>query len=137
MKILGYSVSSLLLVAVIAGLLAAGPIALGKPFPNRTFDGSYQGSYSGTFAGEAATGSVGFSVKNGHIAVTDPGQGTGSVNHFGATTFSGSLPLGKIACKFTGHFESSRKIHGDHASGSWTCEGMNQTGKGTWSADQQ
>jgi len=136
-EILGYSVSSLLFVAVIAGMLVAGPMALGKAHGNGTFDGTYHGSYSGTFAGEAATGSVAFTVKNGHIAVTDPGQGTGSVNHFGATTFSGSLPLGKIDCKFTGHFESSRKIHGDHASGSWTCAGMNQTGSGSWSADQK
>jgi hypothetical protein len=138
MKILGYQVSALLCVAVIVGMFAAGPMALGKAPANGNFDGTYHGSYSGTFAGESATGSVAFSVKHGGIAVTDPGQGTGSVDHTGATTFSGSLPLGKIACKFVGNFKSaSGKKHGAHASGSWSCVGMGESGKGTWSADQQ
>ena len=140
MKIMGYPVSALLGMAVIAGILATGSIALASaraPAMNN-FDGSYHGSYSGTFAGEAATGSVAFSVKNGGIAVTDPGQGTGTVDHTGASTFSGALPLGKIDCKFVGHFQpAGGKQHGAHASGSWTCAGMNQTGSGTWSADQQ
>jgi hypothetical protein len=60
------------------------------------------------------------------------------VDFSGATTFSGSLGLAKITCKFVGNFKSpSGKKPGAHASGSWTCVGMGETGNGTWSADQQ
>ena len=138
MKIMGYQVSPLLCVAVIIGMFAAGPIALAHAPTNSKYDGSYHGTYSGTFAGNAAMGAVAFSVVNGDMKVTDPGQGAGSVDYSGATTFSGSLGLAKITCKFVGDFKSSTgKKHGAHASGSWTCTGMGQTGKGTWSADQQ
>ena len=135
---MGYQVRSVLCVAVIIGMFAAGPMALGKAPANNKFDGAYHGTYSGTFAGDTAEGSVAFTVANGDMTVTDPGQGTGSVDYSGATTFSGSLGLAKITCKFVGDFKSSTgKKHGAHASGSWTCTGMGQTGKGTWSADQQ
>ncbi len=138
MKIMGYPVPSLLCVAVIVGMFAAGPIASAHAPANSKYDGSYHGTYSGTFAGDSATGSVAFSVANGDMSVTDPGQGTGSVNFSGATTFSGSLGFGKITCKFVGNFKSAGgKKHRAHASGSWTCAGMGETGKGTWSADQQ
>ena len=94
--------------------------------------------YKGSFAGDSATGSVAFSVANGVITVTDPGQGEGTVDSSGATTFSGSLGVASITCKFVGTFRSSTgKQRGARASGSWSCAGAGQTGKGTWSADQQ
>lgn len=138
MKITGYRVPSLLYVAAIVGIFAAGPTAFGQTPANSKYDGSYRGTYSGSFAGNSATGSVGFSVANGVMTVTDPGQGAGTVGPSGAATFSGSLGVAKISCKFVGVFQSSTgKQKGAHASGSWSCAGMGQTGKGTWSTDQQ
>jgi hypothetical protein len=137
MKIKEHQVPSLLCVAVIVGMFALGPVALGHAPANNKYDGSYHGTYSGSFAGDSAKGAVAFSVVNGNMTVTDPGHGAGSVDYSGATTFSGSLGLAKITCKFVGNFKSSTsKKHGAHASGSWSCAGMGQTGKGTWSADQ-
>lgn len=138
MKIIGPRAPSLLYLAVIAGIFAVGSTVLGQAPAKGKYDGSYHGMYSGAFAGQPATGSVAFSVANGAISVTDPGQGTGSVDSSGATTFSGALGLGNISCKFVGTFRPpTGKEQGAHASGSWSCAGAGQAGKGTWSADQQ
>jgi hypothetical protein len=138
MKIIGHRVPSLLYVAVIVGVFAVGSTVFGQGPAKNKYDGSYHGTYSGSFAGEPATGSVAFSVANGVITVTDPGQGAGTVDSSGATTFSGSLGMANITCKFVGTFRSSTgKQQGARASGSWSCAGAGQTGKGTWSADQQ
>lgn len=138
MKIIGHRVPSLLCAAVIVGIFAVGSTVFGQAPAKSKYDGSYHGMYSGSFAGEPATGSVAFSVANGVITVTNPGQGTGTVDSSGATTFSGSLGLGNISCKFVGNFQSATgKQQSSHASGSWTCTGAGQAGKGTWSADQQ
>ena len=138
MKIIGHRVPSLLYVVVMAGIYAAASTAFGQAPAKSPYDGSYQGKFNGTFAGNPATGSVTFSVANGVITVTDPGHGTGNVDSSGSATFSGSLGLGNIACKFTGTFRSSTgAARGAHASGSWSCTGAGQTGKGTWSADRQ
>ena len=140
MKIIGHRVPSplyaaLLYVSLIVGIFAVGSAVFGQASAKGKYDGSYHGMYSGSFAGQEATGSVAFSVANGAITVTDPGQGTGSVDSSGATTFSGSLGLGNISCKFVGNFRSASGK--PHASGSWSCTGAGQTGKGSWSADQQ
>jgi len=138
MKMMGHRVPSFVYVAVMVGICAAGSTVMGQSPARTNYDGSYQGTYNGSFAGSPATGSVAFSVANGAITVTDPGQGTGTVDSSGSATFSGSLGLGSIACKFTGAFRSSSGAQkGVHASGSWTCTGSGQTGKGTWSADRQ
>jgi hypothetical protein len=101
------------------------------------YDGAYQGTYSGTFAGHPATGSVAFSVTKNVITVTDPGQGAGSVDSSGSATFSGSLGVQNVMCRFVGAFRSSTGAqHGVHASGAWTCTGSGQTGNGMWSADR-
>ncbi len=138
MKIAGYRTLLLLYVAAVVAIFAAGPAAFGQTPASSKYDGSYHGEYSGTFAAKPATGSVAFSVANGAMTVTDPGEGTGTVGSSGAATFSGSLGVAKINCKFVGTFQSATgKQPGVSASGSWSCAGMGQTGKGTWSADQK
>lgn len=135
MKIMGHRVPSLLYVAVMVGICAVVSTVSGQaPAAKSKYDGSYQGKYDGSFAGNPATGSVAFSVANGVITVTDPGQGTGTVDSSGSATFSGSLGVADVTCKFSGAFRSSS---GARPSGSWTCAGSGQTGKGTWSADRQ
>ena len=137
MKIMGHRASSLLYVAVVVGICAVGSTVFGQAPAKGKYDGSYHGMYSGSFAGKPAMGSVVFSVANGVISVTDPGQGTGAVDSSGSATFSGSLGLGSITCKFAGAFRSSTGAQqGARASGSWSCAGAGQTGKGTWSADR-
>ena len=138
MKIIAHQVSSLLYVAVIVGIFAVGTTVFSQAPAKGKFDGSYRGMYSGSFAGNSATGPVAFSVASGAITVTDPGQGKGTVSSSGATTFNGSLGMGNITCKFVGAFQlSTGKPQGARASGSWSCSGDGQSGKGKWSADQQ
>ena len=130
MKIMGHRVPSLLYVAVLVGICAVTSPLFGQAPAKSKYDGSYHGTYDGAFAGNPAKGTVAFSVANGVITVTDPGQGEGTVDSSGSATFSGSLGVADVACKFIGAFRS-------RASGSWTCTGSGQTGKGTWSADRQ
>ncbi len=138
MKIMGHRVRSLLYVAVMVGIYAVASTVVGQAPATSKYDGSYHGKYSGSFAGHPAMGSVAFSVANGVIAVTDPGQGSGTVDSSGSATFSGSLGMGNITCKFIGAFRSSTGAQqGARASGSWSCAGAGQTGSGTWSADRQ
>jgi hypothetical protein len=138
MKIRGHRVPSLLYVAAMVGIYAVPSTAFGQAPAKSKYDGPYHGQYSGSFAGNPATGSVAFSVANGVITVTDPGQGAGAVDSSGSATFSGSLGVENITCKFTGTFRSSAGAQqGVRASGSWSCAGAGQTGKGTWSADRQ
>ncbi|MGC2185494.1 MAG: hypothetical protein WA637_19660 [Terriglobales bacterium] len=138
MKIMGHRVPSLLYVAVMVGIYAVASTMFGQTPASSKYDGSYQGTYDGAFAGNPAKGSVAFSVAKGDITVTDPGAGTGSVDSSGSATFSGSLGVADVTCKFVGSFQSSRRVQqGAHASGSWSCAGSGQTGKGTWSADRQ
>jgi hypothetical protein len=138
MKIKGHRVPSLLYLAAMVGVFAVASTVLGQAPAKGKYDGSYHGMYSGTFAGDSATGSVAFSVANGVITVTDPGQGTGTVDSSGSANFSGSLGVANVTCKFVGAFKSSTGAQqGARASGSWTCAGSGQTGKGTWSADRQ
>ncbi len=138
MKIMGYRAPSLLYVAVIVGIYAVASTAFGQAPAKSKYDGSYHGMYGGSFAGDPATGSVAFSVANGVITVTDPGQGKGTVDSSGSATFSGSLGVADVTCKFIGAFRSSSGAQqGARASGSWSCAGSGQTGKGTWSADRQ
>ncbi|HEY6441863.1 MAG TPA: hypothetical protein VIY66_00845 [Candidatus Acidoferrales bacterium] len=137
MKIMGHRASSLLYIALVVGIYAVGSTVFGQAPAKSKYDGSYHGMYSGSFAGNPATGSVAFSVANGAITVTDPGQGAGDVNSSGSATFSGSLGVARITCKFTGAFRSSTGAQqGARASGSWSCAGSGQTGRGTWSADR-
>jgi hypothetical protein len=137
MKMTGHRVTLFLNVAVIVGILTVGSSLFGQA-PKGKYDGSYQGMYSGSFAGQPVMGSVAFSVANGAMTVTDPGMGTGTVSSTGAATFSGSLGVANIACKFVGTFQSAtRRQKGASASGSWSCSGAGRTGKGTWSANQQ
>jgi hypothetical protein len=136
MKIVGHR--ALLYVAVMVGIYALASTVFGQAPAKGKYDGSYHGTYDGAFAGDPATGSVAFSVANGDITVTDPGQGSGSVDSSGSATFSGSLGVANVSCKFIGAFRSaSGAPQGAHASGSWSCSGSGQTGKGTWSADRQ
>jgi hypothetical protein len=136
MKIVGHR--GFLYVAVMVGIYALASTVFGQASAKGKYDGSYHGTYDGAFAGDPATGSVAFSVANGDITVTDPGQGSGSVDSSGSATFSGSLGVANVSCKFVGAFRSaSGAQQGAHASGSWSCSGSGQTGKGTWSADRQ
>ena len=136
MKIVGHRAP--LYVAVMVGIYALASTVFGQAPAKGKYDGSYHGTYDGAFAGDPATGSVAFSVANGDITVTDPGQGSGSVDSSGSATFSGSLGVANVSCKFVGAFRSaSGAQQGAHASGSWSCSGSGQTGKGTWSADRQ
>jgi uncharacterized membrane protein YgcG len=138
MKIIRNQVPIRLFVAAAAAILAAGPTAFAQSAAKNTFDGSYRGTFSGSYAGAPSTGSVAFSVANGAMTVTQPGQGTGSVSSSGAASFSGSLGVAKIDCKFVGAFQSpTGSQQGARASGSWSCAGMGQTGKGTWSANHE
>jgi hypothetical protein len=138
MKIMGHRVPWLWYVAVMVGICAVPSTVLGQAPVKSKYDGSYHGKYTGSFAGDPATGSVAFSVANGVIAVTDPGQGAGVVDASGSATFSGSLGVENISCKFVGAFRPSTGAQqGARASGSWSCEGAGQTGRGTWSADRQ
>lgn len=130
MKIIKHRALLLLYVAAMVGIYAVGSTVFGQAPAKSKYDGSYQGAYNGSFAGNSVMGSVEFSVANGVITVTDPGQGAGTVDSSGAATFSGSLGVAHVACKFSGAFRSST------ASGSWSCAGSGQTGKGTWSADR-
>lgn len=135
MKIIGHRALSLFYIAVMVGTFAVGSTVFGQAPAKSTYDGSYHGTYSGSFAGNPAKGSVAFSVAKGVITVTDPGRGEGTVDSAGAATFNGSLGVADIACKFVGTFRSIGKQQGVRASGSWSCAGGGQTGKGTWSAD--
>ncbi len=138
MKTMGNRAPSRLYIAVLVGIFALASTVSGQTPANNKYDGSYQGTYSGSFASNPANGSVAFSVANGAITVTDPGEGKGSVDSSGSATFSGSLGVADVTCKFVGAFQSaSRAPQGAHASGSWSCAGSGQTGKGTWSADRQ
>ena len=138
MKIMGHRVPSFLYVAAIVGIFAVGSTVFSQAPAQGKFDGSYHGMYSGSFAGNSAAGNVAFSVANGAITVTDPGQGTGTVSSSGATTFNGSLGMGNVTCKFVGAFQlPAGKQQGARASGTWSCSGAGQTGKGKWSAAQQ
>lgn len=137
MKTMWHRVPSPLYVALMAGICAIGSTVFGQAPAKSKYDGSYHGAYNGSFAGHTAMGSVAFSVANGVITVTDPGQGTGTVDSSGSATFSGSLGLASITCEFSGAFRSSAGAQqGVRASGSWSCTGSGQTGKGTWSADR-
>lgn len=137
MKIMERRVGALLYVAVMVAICAVGSTVFGQTPATSKYNGSYQGAYNGSFAGNSVMGSVEFSVSNGAITVTDPGQGTGTVDSSGAATFSGSLGVARVTCKFNGAFRSStRTQQGVRASGSWSCTGSGQTGKGTWSADR-
>lgn len=137
MKIMEHRVRSLLCVAVILSVCAVGSIVSGQAPAKSQYDGSYQGAYKGSFASNPAMGSVAFSVTNGVITVTDPGQGAGTVDSSGSATFSGSLGVARVTCKFSGAFRSSTgSQRGVRASGSWSCTGAGQTGTGTWSADR-
>lgn len=137
MKMMEHRVASLLYVAVMVGICAIGSTVFGQAPAKSKYDGSYQGMYSGSFAREPVTGSVAFSVANGVITVTDPGQGAGAVDSSGSATFSGSLGVARVTCKFTGVFRSSTGAQqGARASGSWSCAGSGQTGTGTWTADR-
>lgn len=137
MKIMGHRVSSLLYVAVMVGACAAASTVVGQAPAKGKYDGSYHGAFSGTFAGRPAMGGVALSVANGAITVTEPGKGMGTVDSSGAATFSGSLGVADIACKFTGAFKSATDAtQGVHASGSWSCAGSGQTGNGTWTGDR-
>jgi hypothetical protein len=123
--------------AAVASVLAA-PTGFAQSAARTSFDGSYRGMFSGSYAGAPSAGSVAFSVANGAMTVTHPGQGTGSVSSSGAASFSGSLGVAKIDCKFVGTFQSpSGNQQGARASGSWSCAGMGQAGKGTWSANHE
>jgi hypothetical protein len=136
MKIMGHRARLLLYVAVMVGIVASA--VFGRAPAKSKYDGSYHGKYDGSFAGDAATGSVAFSVANGVITVTDPGQGAGTVDSSGSATFSGSLGVANVTCKFVGAFGSSIGVQQSvRSSGSWSCAGSGQTGKGTWSADRQ
>ena len=138
MKIMGHRVPSLLYVAVMIGIYAVASTAFGQAPAQSKYDGSYHGTYDGSFAGHPATGSVAFSVSNGVITVTDPGQGAGTVDSSGSATFSGSLGVADVTCKFTGAFRSSSGAQQSaRPSGSWSCAGSGQTGKGTWTGDRQ
>ena len=137
MKIMEHRVPVLLCVVVMVGFYAVGSTVFGQAPTKSKYDGSYQGAYSGSFAANSVMGSVEFSVANGVITVTDPGQGAGTVDSSGSATFSGSLGLASITCKFSGAFRpSTGSQQGVRASGPWSCTGAGQTGKGTWSADR-
>ncbi|MBV9887653.1 MAG: hypothetical protein JO119_13995 [Acidobacteria bacterium] len=137
MKIIGHRVPSLLYVAAMLGIYAVAPTVFGQA-PKSKYDGSYHGTYSGSFAGDSVNGSVVFSVANGSITVTDPGQGKGTVDSSGSATFSGSLGVANVTCTFTGSFRPSTDAkQGVRASGSWSCVGSGQTGNGAWSADRR
>ncbi|HXU22338.1 MAG TPA: hypothetical protein VN788_17300 [Verrucomicrobiae bacterium] len=136
MKIMEHRVRALLYVAVIVGVYAVASTVFGQTAKSQ-YDGSYRGAYSGSFASNSVMGSVEFSVANGVITVTEPGRGAGTVDSSGAATFSGSLGVARVTCKFTGAFRSSTRAQQSvHATGSWSCTGSGQTGKGTWSADR-
>lgn len=138
MKIMGHGMPSLLYLAVVVGICGVASTVVGQAPAKGKYDGAYHGTFNGAFAGRPAMGSVAFSVANGVITVTDPGQGTGNVDSSGAATFSGSLGVAEISCKFTGAFRSSTDARqATNASGSWTCAGSGQTGKGTWTGDRQ
>ena len=138
MKIMGHRVPSLLYVAVMVGIYAVASTVFGQAPAKSKYDGSYHGKYDGSFAGHPATESVACSVANGVITVTDPGQGAGTVDSSGSATFGGSLGVANVTCKFIGAFHlSSGAQESARASGSWSCAGSGQTGKGTWSADRQ
>ena len=138
MTIMGHRVRSLLYIAVMVSIYAIASTVFGQAPAKNKYDGSYHGMYDGAFAGDPAKGSVAFSVADGDITVTDPGQGTGTVDSSGSAAFSGSLGVANVSCKFVGAFRSASGAQpGAHASGSWSCAGSGQTGKGTWSADRQ
>src|SRR6185437_692927 len=137
MKIMEHRVRVLLYLAVIVGIYALGSTLFGQTPANSQYDGSYRGTYSGSFASNSVMGSVEFSVANGVITVTEPGRGDGTVDSSGSATFSGSLGVAGVTCKFTGAFRSSTRAQETvHATGSWSCTGSGQAGKGTWSADR-
>lgn len=136
MKITRHGAPSLWRLAAIIAICSAAPAVVGQTAAK--YDGSYRGSFNGTFASRPAMGHVAFSVANGVITVTDPGEGKGTVDSSGSANFSGSLGVADIACNFTGTFQaSSGAKQGTNASGSWTCSGSGQTGKGTWTGDRQ
>lgn len=91
------------------------------------FDGYYTGSYDG-----ADYGSVAFTVSNGVITVSYPGNGSGTVSAAGSTSFSGAGGYAGATYSFSGTFVVSSGTAS--ASGSWTGSMMGMSGSGTWSA---
>ena len=113
MTIMGHRVRSLLYIAVMVSIYAIASTVFGQAPAKNKYDGSYHGMYDGAFAG------VAFSVADGDITVTDPGQGTGTVDSSGSAAFSGSLGVANVSCKFVGAFRSASGAQpGAHASGS-------------------
>lgn len=115
---------------------APTPTPAPPPTPSPTpgvaqYDGNYRGSYSGTFGGAPTSGPVAYSVSNGQLRLTEPGDGSGTVDASGSANFGGKGNVGGADCSFRGAFQ------GGTASGTWTCSGGGLTGSGNWSAQRQ
>ena len=96
------------------------------------YDGNYRGGYSGSFGGTPVNGPVAYSVSNGQLALTEPGDGTGTVDGSGSAAFGGKANLGiGVDCTFKGTFQ------GGAANGTWACSGGGFSGTGNWNAQRQ
>jgi len=105
-----------------------------------TFDGIYNGPVTATSAG-CSNGTLVFTITNGFIRVSQPFQGTGSVQSDGSATFSGSI--GTPAGTETLNFNTTPPgfvVNGAAASGSGTgtavVPGYNSCAL-TWTANRQ
>ena len=109
------------------------------PKPEATrFDGTWSGTFTGTATDGAGTtqvfGAVEFTVVNGRIRITEPGDGTGSVSGTGRTRFSGgSGGIASATYRFQGLFVQF-VVGGTSASGNWTATYRGGRGHGRWSA---
>jgi hypothetical protein len=75
---------------------------------------------------------VAYSVSNGQLRLTEPGDGSGTVDGSGAATFGGKVNLGiGVDCTFRGNFQTGA------ASGTWSCSGSGSSGSGNWNAQRQ
>jgi hypothetical protein len=93
-----------------------------------TFDGNYTGSYTRqcTDGSGSAIVPLEFSVTGGSVVVSQPGQGSGSIDLSGTITMSAPYASGHVTLSFAGSVQASGQGGGQvtetagHCGGAWT-----------------
>ncbi|MCE9635887.1 MAG: hypothetical protein K8T90_09295 [Planctomycetes bacterium] len=110
-----------------------------KPEASR-FNGTWTGTFTGTASEKGGTrqvfGPVEFTVTNGQIRISEPGDGVGSISGTGRSRFSGgSGGIASATYRFQGLFVQF-VVGGMSASGNWTATYRGGSARGRWSASR-